>query len=225
MWREEVTWFVILREMVFHAPVTIEITVVGAALALMLALIAGLARLSRFWAVRASARVYVEFFRGSSLLVQLFWLFYVLPLFGITLPSILVGIAAVGLNAGAYGAEVVRGAIRSVARGQYEAAIALNMSHFESMRRVILPQAFVAMMPPLGNLFIEILKGSALVSLITITDITFRAKQLNTYSLRSLEIFGIGLGVYFVLALFIIVFMRTMERRLARGLGRVVRSS
>ena len=221
MWREEVTWFVFLREMVYHAPVTIEITLAGAALALTLALVAGLSRLSRYWIVRAGARVYIEFFRGTSLLVQLFWLFYVLPLFGFFLDPILTGIVALGLNAGAYGAEVVRGAVLSVARGQYEAATALNMSRAQSMRRVILPQAFVAMMPPFGNLFIEILKGSALVSLITITDITFRAQQLNVYTLRSSEIFGIGLNVYFVIALFIIFFMRTMERRLARGLGRV----
>ena len=98
MWREEVTWYIILREMVCHAPVTIEITLVGAGLALVLAIIAGL---SRFWIVRATARTCVEFFRGTSLFVQLFWLFYVLPLFGLFLEPILTGVLAVGLNAGA----------------------------------------------------------------------------------------------------------------------------
>jgi len=176
-------------------------------------------------ALSKMARVYIEFFRGSSALVQLFWLFFVLPHFGILLEPVTVGIVGLGLNGGAYGAEIVRGAVLSVARGQYEAATALNMSRAQAMRRVILPQAFVAMMPPFGNLFIELLKSTALVSLITITDLTFRANQLVVYTLQSMEIYGITLNIYFVMALAIIVFMRRAERRLARGLARVERTT
>ena len=219
--REDVTLLVFARELLLAAPVTIEITLGAAVLAFGVSILFGLARLSRIWLVRAFARIYVEFFRGSSALVQLFWLFYVLPHFGILLEPIVVGIVGLGLNAGAYGAEIVRGAITSVDRGQYEAATALNFSRSRTMLRIILPQALVAMMPPFGNLFIELLKGTALVSLITITDITFRAAQLNVFTLRSMEIFSVAINVYLALALVIIFFMRSMERRLSRGLGRV----
>ena len=219
--REDVTWLDFARELALAAPVTIEITLGAAVLAFAASIVFGLARLSRVWLVRALARIYVEFFRGSSALVQLFWLFYVLPHFGILLDPVLVGIVGLGLNAGAYGAEVVRGAITAVDRGQYEAALALNFSRPRTMLRIILPQALVVMMPPFGNLFIELLKGTALVSLITITDITFRAAQLNVLTLRSMEIFSVAINIYLAIALVIIFFMRSMERRLARGLGRV----
>ena len=219
--REDVTWLDFARELLLAAPVTIEITLGAAALAFAMSILFGLARLSGVWLMRAFARIYVEFFRGSSALVQLFWLFFVLPHFGITLEPITVGIVGLGLNAGAYGAEIVRGAVTAVDRGQYEAATALNFSRSRTMLRIILPQALVTMMPPFGNLFIELLKGTALVSLITITDITFRAAQLNVFTLRSMEIFSVAINVYLALALVIIFFMRSMERRLARGLGRV----
>ncbi|MGH6954400.1 MAG: amino acid ABC transporter permease, partial [Alphaproteobacteria bacterium] len=149
--KETVPFLDFFPPLLAHSIVTIEIALGAAALALSLALVAGLARLARSWAVRATARVYIEFFRGSSALVQLFWLFFVLPHFGILLEPLTVGIVGLGLNGGAYGAEIVRGAVLSVARGQYEAATALNMSRAQAMRRVILPQAFVAMMPPFGN--------------------------------------------------------------------------
>ncbi len=204
--------------------VTVEITILSAALAFVLAFVAGLARLSRLWVVRALASAYIEFFRGTSLLVQLFWLFYVLPHFGLTLPPLSVAVLGLALNAGAYGAEIVRAAIQAVARGQYEAATALNMTRYQTMRWVILPQALVAMIPPFGNLFIELLKGTALVSLITITELAFRGAQLNVATLRTMEIFSIVLVIYFLMAMVITAFMRGIERRLGAGLGRVVRS-
>ena len=171
--------------------------------------------------LRSGAAIYVEFFRGTSLLIQLFWLFFCLPLIGITLTPMTVAIVGLGLNVGAYGAEVVRGAVQAVARGQYEAATALNMSPSVTMRQVILPQALVAMLPPFGNLLIELLKGTALVSLITITDLTFRGAQLNVVTLRSMEIWGLVLIIYFVLAQILNLFVRYMEQRLSVGLGRV----
>ena len=201
--------------------VTIQITIPAAILAFILAIGAGLARLSRIAVLRSGAAIYVEFFRGTSLLIQLFWLFFCLPLIGITLTPMTVAIVGLGLNVGAYGAEVVRGAVQAVARGQYEAATALNMSPSVTMRQVILPQALVAMLPPFGNLLIELLKGTALVSLITITDLTFRGAQLNVVTLRSMEIWGLVLIIYFVLAQILNLFVRHMEQRLSVGLGRV----
>src|SRR3546814_18898427 len=115
--------------------------------------------------LRWLAITYIELFRGTSALVQLFWLFFVLPHFGLTLEPLTVAVAALGLNVGAYAAEVVRGAIDAVPRGQWEATIALNMSPIEALRRHILPPAVVAMSPPCGNLFIHLLKRTDLASL------------------------------------------------------------
>jgi len=144
----------------------------------------------------------------------------VLPRFGITLDPMTVAIVALGLNVGAYGAEVVRGAVSAVPRGQWEATIALNMGRAQALRRIILPQAVVAMIPPWGNLFIELLKATALVSLITISDLAFRAQQMNATTYRTVEIFSIVLVIYLALAMLITIGMRAVEKVAARGLAR-----
>ncbi len=100
------------------------------------------------WPLRWLAVAYIEVFRGTSALVQLFWLFFVLPHFGITLAPLNVAILTLGLNVGAYGAEVVRGAVSAVPRGQWEATVALNLTRMQALRRVVLPQAVVSMIPP-----------------------------------------------------------------------------
>ena len=124
----------------------------SAIFAILFALIAGLMKLSNNLAIRTPAVVYIEVFRGTSLLVQLYWIFFVLPLFGITLEKFTAGFIAVALNLGAYGAELVRGGIQSVPKGQWEAAYSLSMSPAKRMWRIILPQALVNMLPPWGNL-------------------------------------------------------------------------
>jgi polar amino acid transport system permease protein len=184
------------------------------------ALVAALLRLYGPLPLRWLATAYVELFRGTSALVQLFWLFFVLPHFGITLEPMAVGIAALGLNVGAYGAEVVRGAIGSVTRGQWEAARALNLTRAQTLRRIVLPQAFVAMIPPWGNLFIELLKATSLVSLITLSDLAFKAQQLNQNTLRTAEVFGTVLMMYLGLSVLITIAMRALEARASRGLRR-----
>jgi polar amino acid transport system permease protein len=203
------------------AIVTAQQTVLAAILAVSIAIVMGLMRLSGNAAVRGSATCYIELFRGTSLLVQLYWIFFVLPLFGITLEKFTAGFVAVGMNLGAYGAEVVRGAIQSVPRGQYEAALALNMSSFTRMRRIIFPQAILIMLPPWGNLLIELLKGTALVALISVTDLMFEAKQINGSTFLSIEAFGTALIIYYVMArLFISPSMRWFERFMAHKMGR-----
>ncbi len=202
------------------ALITIEITLGGCLLAVAMALIAAAARMYGPAPVRWLAVGYIEVFRGTSALVQLFWLFFVLPHFGILLEPITVAIVALGLNVGAYGAEVVRGAINAVPRGQWEATVALNMTRMEALRRVILPQAFVAMIPPWGNLFIELLKATALVSLITISDLAFKAQQMNQTTYRTVEIFTIVLVIYLAIATLITIGMRTLEHYASRGLSR-----
>jgi polar amino acid transport system permease protein len=201
------------------AVVTVEITALAAMLALFLAFSAGLMRLSPYRVARWAASVYVEVFRGTSLLVQLFWLYFVLPLppFRIELSPFGVAVIGLGFNIGAYGAEVVRGAVLAVPKGQYEAATALNMSPGLRLRRIILPQALIAMLPPWGNLLVELLKGTALVSLITLGDLAFRAAQLNAATYRTTEIFSLTLLMYFVLAQVIVFAVRAIEKRVGRG--------
>ncbi|CAB5512211.1 L-cystine transport system permease protein YecS [Achromobacter anxifer] len=193
--------------------VTLEIMAGAVVLAVPLALAAGIGRLSSLRPLRWIAAVYVEVFRGTSALVQLFWFYFVLPLFGVQLPAMLVGIVVLALNAGAYGAEVVRGAIRAVPPGQREAGIALNLTRGQIMRRIVVPQAVPAMLPPAGNLLIELLKNTALVSLITITDLTFRGQLLRSETLRTTEIFTLMLLMYFAVALLITGGMRLLERK------------
>lgn len=190
-------------------------------IAIAVALVAALGKLSKNWLIRGIAVTYIEIFRGTSLLVQLYWIFFVLPLFGITLPKFTAGFVSVGLNVGSYGAELVRGAIQAVPRGQWEAAYALSMSPAKRMWRIIMPQALVLMLPPWGNLLIELLKGTALVSLISVTDLMFQAKQINASSFLSAQAFGTALIIYYILARFgITPFMRWMERVMRRRLGR-----
>lgn len=190
-------------------------------IAIACALLAGLGKLSGNWLIRAVAVIYIEIFRGTSLLVQLYWIFFVLPLFGLTLPSFIAGFLSVGLNVGSYGAEIVRGAIQSVPRGQWEAGYAISMSPAKRMRRIILPQALALMLPPWGNLLIELLKGTALVSLISVMDLMFQAKQINASTFLSAQAFGTALVIYYILARFLITpFMRWLERSMARRLGR-----
>jgi polar amino acid transport system permease protein len=203
------------------ALVTCAQFILAALVACVAALAAGLGRLSSLWPVRSLSVVYIELFRGTSLLVQLYWIFFVLPLFGISLPKFEAGFLSVGLNVGAYGAEIVRGAIQAVPRGQWEAGYALSMSPAKRMRRIILPQALVLMLPPWGNLMIELLKGTALVALIAVPDLMFVAKQINGATFRSAEAFGAALLIYYLLARVLITpAMRGLERAMARRLGR-----
>ena len=200
--------------------VTIQITIGGCVLAVIAAVVAALLKLYGPLPLRWLAVVYIEIFRGTSALVQLFWLFFVLPTFGISLAPLTVAILTLGLNVGAYGAEVVRGAVLAVPRGQWEATIALNMPRLQALRRIILPQAFVAMIPPWGNLFIELLKATALVSLITISDLAFKAEEMNSTTYRTIEIFSIVLVFYLAIATLITIAMRQLEFFAARGLAR-----
>jgi polar amino acid transport system permease protein len=125
-----------------------------------------------------------------------------------------------GLNVGAYGAEVVRGAIQGVTRGQWEATTALNMTRAQALRRIILPQALVAMIPPWGNLFIDLLKTTALVSTITMSDLTFKARTLNDATLKTIQIFSLAFLMYLIVSLTITIGMRCLDRVAVRGMAR-----
>lgn len=200
--------------------VTVWVTLISTVMGGIFSFVFGIGKMSRHWPVRIISDVYIEIFRGTSLLVQLFWLFYALPLLGVSLSPISAGIWALSLNIGAYGAEVVRGAVLAVDTGQYEAAKALNFTPGRTMWKVLVPQAVVEMMPPFGNLVVQNMKDSALVSLITLSDLTFQAQTLRNDTLQTVPIYVITLLLYFLLALVLTAIMKWLERILTAASGR-----
>jgi polar amino acid transport system permease protein len=200
--------------------VTVQLALGGAAGSLVLALVLGLAMVAPTRWLSVPARIVVEFFRGTSLLVQLFWLFYVLPLLGFELDPLMCGILALSLNYGAYSAEVVRSSIEHVPRGQWEASMALSLSPGRRMFRIILPQAWALMIPSLATLQIQLLKGTAVASFLTLQDLNERIGVLRQSTGDTLFSYSVGFLVYFVLAWLIQVTMDLLERLAKRRLGR-----
>ena len=150
---------------------TVLLTVLGSLLMLLVSVVLGLASRSDRLLLRGTARTVIEFFRGTSLFIQLFWLFFALPQLGLRFDPLLVGVLALGLNYGAYGSEVVRGSLNAVPAAQWEAATALSLSPWQRMRRVVGPQAVVLMLPAFNNLLIQLLKGTPLVITISLVDL------------------------------------------------------
>ncbi|HET7327547.1 MAG TPA: ectoine/hydroxyectoine ABC transporter permease subunit EhuC [Nocardioidaceae bacterium] len=199
--------------------VTVMYTVLGAVAALVISFVFGLMAISPVTVIRGVSRTIVEFFRGTSLVVQLFWIFFALPFLGIRLEPLAAATVALGLNFGAYGSEVVRGAIVAVPKAQWEATVALSLNPVKRMRRVILPQAIPEMIPPFGNLLVQILKGSSLLFLLGITELTFEVQELRR-DIGSLPAFAIALVIYFIVAQVFLGVMRLWERRAATKVGR-----
>lgn len=195
--------------------ITLGVTVAGLLVAFFTAFTFGLIRSFAPRPARWVATGIVEFFRGTSALVQLFWAFYVLPFFGLTLPAYLVGIMVLGLNQGSYGSEIVRGSIAAVPKGQLDAARALRMPPVSLVRRVILPQAIPIMIPPFGNMAISMLKFTSLLSAVTVQDLTSRAQTMRTDIGQSALVFGLILAIYFLLSLMISTVTRQIERKVA----------
>ncbi|GAB5097398.1 amino acid ABC transporter permease [Caballeronia sp. LP006] len=200
------------------ALVTVEVTAAALVLSCLLGLLIGIGRLSpQRRIVYGFCTGYLIFFRGTPLLVQLFLLFFGLPQFNILLPAFVCGMLGLGLYSAAYVSEVVRGAIQSVDRGQMEAARSIGMSAGQAMRAIILPQAVVRMIPPLGNEFIALIKNSALVSLLTIDDLMHEAQKIISVSYRSLEVYLVVALVYLVLTQTTNYILHRVERRLRAG--------
>lgn len=219
------------QRLLHGALVTVEITAAAAVVGTVLGLAGGTALRSRRRIVRAAVRVYVEVFRGVSALILLFWAAFALPpLLDVNLSPTTAAVLALGTNMGAYCAELVRGAIAAVPRGQEEAAIAVQLRAGQRLRHVILPQAAVVVLPSYGNLLVEILKASALVSLLPGLEDTMRQAQIlrnNRFAVgaSSTEIYLGTLVVYFVAARAITVAVAAAERHFGRGLdiGRAAR--
>lgn len=196
--------------------ITIEVTVGAIVLGCVIGLMIGLGRLDpRRRLVYGLCTAYVSFIRGTPLLVQLFIWFFGLPHFGINFPALFCGVVGMGVYSGAYVSEIVRGAIQSIDRGQMEAARSLGMPRPMAMRQIVIPQALVRMIPPLGNEFIALIKNSSLVSLLTIADLMHEGQKIISTSYRSLEVYLAIALVYFVLTNLTGLALRSVERRLA----------
>lgn len=210
-------WTEHVPALVQGAGVTAWITAASIVLGVLAAFIVGVARVAGPLPVRWVALTYTEVIRGTSLMVQLFWFYYALPLVGLSLPPVATGILVLSLHVGAYGSEIVRGALQSVSVQQREAARALNFGHWYTLLHILLPQAVVEMVPAFGNLAVETLKMTSLVSLISIVDLTFRAESIRNLTLDSTTVYTMTLVGYFLMALVLAAFMRRVEKWVRRG--------
>ncbi|MFC4559967.1 ectoine/hydroxyectoine ABC transporter permease subunit EhuC [Virgibacillus kekensis] len=202
--------------------ITVTVMLASVVFGYLMAFIAGFCRLSSNPILRNLTAFYVEVFRGTSLIVQLFWLYYALPiLFGIEINSnFWAGVLAISLNYGAYMSEIVRSSILAVSKGQSEAATALNMSRFQRMRFVIFPQAVRMMLPEFGNYLILMLKSTSLVSLIGMTDILYYGDILRSSDLsQAPTVYFLVLVFYFILALPLIGLTKKMEKMSKKGVA------
>ncbi|MFE9449171.1 ectoine/hydroxyectoine ABC transporter permease subunit EhuC [Streptomyces sp. NPDC006739] len=201
--------------------ITVQLLVYSALLAAVVSFVVGVARTHRSRAVRFLAGFYTEVFRGTSALVMIFWVFFVLPVaFGWQLVPMWAGTLALGLTYGAYGAEIVRGALRSVDPAQREGGIALSFSPWQRLRLILLPQAVPEMIPSFSNLLIELLKGTALVSITGMGDLAFSGNLVRLALQESGRIYTYLLLIYFVIAFLLTRGMRTLERRTKAGVAR-----
>ncbi|HBW36626.1 amino acid ABC transporter permease [Desulfosporosinus sp. BICA1-9] len=204
------------------AILTLELTAGAVMIGLVIGLFMALARLSKNRLLRIGAIGYIDFFRGTPLLVQIFLVYFLVPklLNWETLPDnyqYIAGVLAMGLNSGAYIAEIFRAGIQSIDRGQSEAARSLGMTHSQSLRYVILPQAFKRVIPPLGNEFIALLKDSSLLSIIAIQELFYSAKIIAGRTYQPIPMYIAAALYYLVMTQLITQWVSYMERRLGKN--------
>ena len=196
--------------------VTVQATLLGFALALVLGLVLAIARMAGLRGLRWAAGAVVEFIRSTPLLIQIFVLYYVMPGFGLTLDALSTGVLALGLHYGAYCAEVYRAGLQGVPRGQWEAAAALKLTRRTTFTRVILPQAIPPVVPALGNYLVALFKETPLLSVIAVLELMQTAKMLGAESFRYTEPITL-VGLFFLaFSLMSAALIRQLEARLRR---------
>lgn len=201
--------------------VTVQLLFFSTLLATAVSFVVGIARTHRLWIVRFLAGLYTEVFRGTSALVMIFWVFFVLPLtIGWQLVPLWAGTLALGLTYGAYGAEIVRGALNAVDPAQQEGGIALSFTYWQRLRLILLPQAVPEMIPSFSNLLVQLLKGTSLVSIMGMGDLAFSGHLVRLALQESAEIYTYLLLIYFVIAFLLTRVMRGLEKRLKAGVGK-----
>lgn len=194
--------------------VTAMVFVLAVILTSVFAILAGTARFSGPRWISWPTAVIVEFFRGTSCFVQLFWFFYALPMFGVTLSPILTSVIVLGLNVGSFGSEVVRGALAAVPKGQIEAARALNYTPMRAFFHILLPQALRFVMRPAANLMVDLLKLTPLTSLVTVSELTRNAMVMRSQTGSTIGTLLCIFVVYFALASLIYFIMGRLEARM-----------
>jgi len=208
--------FDMLPQLLKGAAVTLQITVLTAPLVIVLSFAVAFARMAKNRYVRLAAGVYVEVLRGVSAVVLLFYLFFIFPVFGVRLGTMTTAVLGLGFNLSAYGSEIVRAAIQSIDERQKEGGAALGLTRFQILRLVIIPQAVLVMLPSMGNLLIELIKATSLVSLITLTELTFSGRQMVVTTGRFLEVWVLVLLLYFAMAYPLSRLVLRAERHAAR---------
>lgn len=194
---------------------TIIITVLGLLVGFVLGTVFGLAKLSRNAFVRKMGGFYVESIRGTPLMVQVMFIYFGLPLaIGMRVPPMVAGVTAIGVNSGAYIAEIVRGAFQSIERGQTEAGRSIGLTHLQTLYYVIWPQALKRMIPPLGNQFIISLKDTSLLVVVGVGELTRTGQEIIAANFRSFEIWLTVAVMYFVMTMSIAKVLNIIERKL-----------
>ena len=202
--------------LIVGAGITIQITAISVGLGLIIGMFVGIARICNVKVLRALAAVYIDFLRGTPLLVQIFLIYFALPMVvGQRVDPFIAAITACGINSGAYIAEIFRAGIQAIDEGQMEAGRSLGMTWVQTMRYIIVPQAFKNIVPPLGNEFIALLKDSSLVSVIGFEELTRRGQLIIARTYGSLEIWITVALIYLVMTLTISRLVSYMEKRLA----------
>ncbi|HAV20823.1 MAG: amino acid ABC transporter permease [Bacillota bacterium] len=197
------------------ARLTVELATIAVAIGLVIGSFVGIGRVSANRIIRLVTGVYVDFIRGTPLLVQLFLVYFGLPsILGRPIPPFVAAITAMGINSGAYVAEIVRAGIQSVDRGQTEAGRSIGLTYSQTMRYIIFPQAFRRIIPPLGNEFIAMLKDSSLVSVIALEELLRKGQVVITRTFRPFEVYMVVALIYLVMTLAISRLVAWSEKRL-----------
>jgi len=205
----------IMPALLLGTRLTVELALIAVAIGLFIGSFVGIGRIGGSRIVRIIAGIYVDFIRGTPLLVQLFLVYFGLPsLIGRPVPPFIAAIAAMGINSGAYVAEIVRAGIQSINRGQMEAARSVGLSYSQSMRYIIFPQAFRRIIPSLGNEFIAMLKDSSLVSVIALEDVLRKGQVVISRTFRPFEVYTVVALIYLIMTLVISRLVAWSEKRL-----------
>jgi polar amino acid transport system permease protein len=194
---------------------TFQVTVMSIVFALIIGLFTGLGRISRIAVINRIATIYVEVIRGIPLLVQLFYIYFALGQF-VQVPRLAAAVIAMSICYGAYMGEIFRAGIQSIPKGQMEAALALGLSRAQAIRKVILPQTFRTILPPVGNEFIALLKDSSLVSIVAVADLLRRGREYASQTFEYFQAYTVVALIYLVLTLFFSKLVALMEERLSR---------
>jgi polar amino acid transport system permease protein len=194
---------------------TFQVTVLSIVFSLIVGLITGLGRISRIKIINKIATIYVEVIRGIPLLVQLFYIYYALGKI-VRVPRLIAAVIAMTVCYGAYMGEIFRAGIQAIPKGQMEAALAIGMSRWQAMQRIILPQTIKVILPPIGNEFIALLKDSSLVSILAVSDLLRRGREFASRTFFYFETYTVVALVYLVMTLFFSKLVAIMEDRLSR---------